>query len=236
MSHLTKIHKTKGRKLQLACFWTSCINKTLLDFFCSRASRVLGPIGRYLVADILLHMKLVSRASRPGLLVGFLRILCNGLCTAQRFHTEEHDHTRRIGCPNEPDSLSHYKECHRLYNIFVSFWRHATILPQGNHFLHDLITRVFMRSLQYGIVVVGFLDASVCAHHRHRSDCENFGNFGDCMKGRIRFMTAITSAHAHAYQATCFTATLPWRPTSKLPPTKAQSQISVSSQCSFHNT
>ena len=27
-----------------------------------------------------------------------------------------------------------------------------------NHFLHDLITRVFLRSLQYGIVVLGFLD------------------------------------------------------------------------------
>ena len=62
----------------------------------SRASRALGPISRYRVADILPHMKLVSRASRPGLLVGFLRILCNGLCTAQTFHTEEHDHTCRV--------------------------------------------------------------------------------------------------------------------------------------------
>ena len=67
----------------------------------SRASRVLGPISRHRVADMLPHMKSVSRASRPGLLVGFLRILCNGLCTAQRFHTEEHDHTCRIGCANE---------------------------------------------------------------------------------------------------------------------------------------
>ena len=66
----------------------------------SRASRVLGPISRYRVADILLHMKLVSRASRPGLLVGFLRILCNELCTAQRFHTEENDHSCCVGCPN----------------------------------------------------------------------------------------------------------------------------------------
>ena len=36
-------------------------------------------------------MKLVSRASRPGLTVGVLRILCNGLCTAQRFHTEDYE-------------------------------------------------------------------------------------------------------------------------------------------------
>ena len=51
-------------------------------------------------------MKLVSRAFGPGLTVGILRILCNGLCTAQRFHTKDHDHTCRVGCPNEPDSLS----------------------------------------------------------------------------------------------------------------------------------
>ena len=71
------------------------------------------------------------------------------------------------------------------------------------NFLHDLITRVFLRSLQYGIVVLGFLDAFVYAHPKHRLDSENSGKFGDCMKGRIRFMTAITLAYAHAYQATC---------------------------------
>ena len=163
--------------------------------------KVLGPINRHRVADILLHMKIVSRASRPGLLVGFLRILCNGLCTAKRFHTEEHDHTCRIGCPNELDSLTHYNGCPRLYNIFISFWRHASILPRRNCLLHDLISRVFMRSLQYGIVVLGFLDAY--AHHKHCLDSENSGNFGDCMKGRIRLMTAITPAYAHAHQATC---------------------------------
>ena len=72
-----------------------------------RASKVLGPISRHRVADILHHMQLVSRASRLRLTVGFLRVLCDGLCTAQRFHTEEHDHTCCVGCPNEPDCLSH---------------------------------------------------------------------------------------------------------------------------------
>ena len=148
-------------------------------------------------------MKIVSGASGPGLLVGFLRILCNGLCTAQRFHTAELGHTCRIGCPDEPASLTHYNECPRLYTNFLSFWRHATILPQRHHFLHDLITRVFLRSLQHGIVVLGFLDAFVCAHHKHCLNSENAGNFGDCMKGRVRFMTAITPACAHAHQTTC---------------------------------
>ena len=35
------------------------------------------------------------------------------------------------------------------------------------------------------------------------------GIFGDCMKGRIRFMTAITPAYAHAYQATCLARHIP---------------------------
>ena len=85
-----------------------------------RVSRVLGPISRHRVADILRRMKKVSCASRPRLLVCFLRILCNGPCTARRFHTAEHDHTCRIGCPDEPDSLSHYNVCPRLYHLFLS--------------------------------------------------------------------------------------------------------------------
>ena len=127
-------------------------------------------------------MKLVSRASRPGIIVGVLRILCNGPCTAQRFHTEDYEHTCCAGCPNEPDSLSHYNECPRLYDMLRSFWGQATMLPRRNHLLHDLITQVVLRSLQYGIVVMDFIDAFVYAHHHHRRNIENPGNFGDCIK------------------------------------------------------
>ena len=140
------------------------------------------------------------------------------------FHADEHDHTCRIGCPDEPDSLTHYNECLRLYNIFHSFWRHAPMLPRRNHILHDLITRVFMRSLQCGIVVLGFLVAFVRAHHKHRLDSENSGNFGDCMKGRVRLMTAITPAYAHAYQATRLAQHFPGVPhhTFRLPKPKSR--------------
>ena len=159
-------------------------------------------------------MKLVLRASRPGLLVGFLRILWNGPCIARRFHASKNDHTCRFGCPDEPDtlSLSHYNECPRLYNIFVSFWRHATMLPPRICLLHDLISRVFLQSLQYDIVVLGFHDAFVFAHHRHRLDSANARNFGDCLRGRVRFMTAITPAFAHAYQTICLALHLPGVP------------------------
>ena len=100
-------------------------------------------------------------------------------------------------------SLPYYNECPRLYNIFLSFWRHGTILPPRNCLLHDLISRVFLRSFQYGIVVLGFLDALVYAHHKHRLDSASAGSFGDCLRGSVRFMTAITPACAHAYQTIC---------------------------------
>ena len=107
MANLMKFRRIQSRSLPLAYFLTNYMNKTLLGLLSRRASEVLGPISRSRVADIVLHMKLVSRASGPGLTVGILRILCHGLCTALRFRTEEHDQTCRVGCPNEPDSLSH---------------------------------------------------------------------------------------------------------------------------------
>ena len=80
--------------------------------------------------------------------------------------------------------------------------------PRRSHLLNDLITQMFLRSLQYDRGN-GFIDAFVYVHHQHRRSIENPGNFGDCMKGRIRFMTAITSAYAHAYQATCLSRRMP---------------------------
>ena len=198
------------------------------------ASKVLGPISRYRVADILLHMKLASRTSRPGLTVGFLRMLCNGLCTAQRFHTEDYEQICRVGCPNEADSLSHYNECPFCMICFRSFWKQATELPRRNHLLHDLITHVFLRSLQYGIVVMGFIDAFVYAHHQHRQGSEYPGIFGVYMKGRIRFMTTIIPSHAPCISGNMSIKTHAGYLRKKIPSPEAQRKISVSSQYSFH--
>ena len=157
---LVEVSQNKKQKAATGLLLDTLHKQDFAGLLACRASRVLGPISRHSVVDILSHMKSVSRASRPGLLVGFLRIFCNGLCIAHIFHTDEHDHTCRIGCPDALDSLSHYyNECPRLFYIFFSFWRHATTLPPRTRLLHDLNTRVFMQSLQYGIVVLGFLDA-----------------------------------------------------------------------------
>ena len=96
---LDDVPQNKKQKVATGLHLDKLRNQDFAGLVACRASRVLGPISRHRVADILFHMKIVSRASRPGLLDVFLRILCNGLCTAQRLHTDEHDHTCRIGCP-----------------------------------------------------------------------------------------------------------------------------------------
>ena len=209
MANLLRSHKIRSRRFATSLLCDQSHTQDFAGLISLRASKVLGPISRYRISDILPHMKLASRASRPGLNVGFLRVLCNGLCTAQRFHIEGEEQTCRVGCPDEPGSLSHYNECPLLYNMFISIWGQATVFPRRSHLPHDLITQVFLRSLQYGIVVMGFIDAFVYAHHQHRRSVENPGNFSDFIKGRIFFMTAITSAYARAYQATCLTRHIP---------------------------
>ena len=71
---------------------------------------------------------------------------------------------------------------------------------------------------------MGFIDAFVYAHHQQSRSIENPRNFGDCMKGRIRFITAITPAYVHAYLVTCLTRHMPAVPclNFRLPKPKAR--------------
>ena len=86
-------------------------------------------------------------------------------CVRHNDFTLREEQRCRVGCLDEPDSLSQYSECPLLYNCFTSVWRHATIFPRRGHLFHDLITQNFLRRLQYGIVVMGVLDAFVYAHN-----------------------------------------------------------------------
>ena len=99
-------------------------------------------------------------------------------------------------------TLSH-NDCQFHSNSVTAAWRNAAILPRRGLLSHDLITHIFLRSLQYGIVVTGNIDAFVYAHNHHRRNLFDPGNFGDCMEERIQLMTAITPTYAHAYHSIC---------------------------------
>ena len=82
---LHDVPQNKKQKAATGLLLDKLHNQDFAGPLASRASRVLGAISRHRVADILPHMIIVSRASRPGLLVGFLRILCNVLCMHRDF-------------------------------------------------------------------------------------------------------------------------------------------------------
>ena len=177
----------------------------------ARVSKVFGPISRFLIAQILPQICHASRAARTRPATCILRVLCNCVCTAQRFHIE-------------PDSISHDNECPLLYIFFTSTWKRAAILPRRSHLLHDSVTQIVFKNLQYGIVVMGVIDVFVFAHNHHRRNVDNPGNFADCMEGRVRFLTTIAPAYAHAHQSICFAGRLLVVPHQKfrLPAAKAR--------------
>ena len=115
---LDEVPQTKKQKVVAGLLQNKLHKQDFGGSLASGASRVFGPISRHSVVDISLHMESVSRASHPGLLVGFFRLFCNGICTARALHTGEHDNTCSNGCPDEPDSPSHNNECPRLYKSF----------------------------------------------------------------------------------------------------------------------
>ena len=79
MASLMRSRRIRGRRFATSLLCDKLHKQDFAGLLYSRASKVLGLVSRYRIADILPHMKLASRASRPGLTVGFLRILCNGL-------------------------------------------------------------------------------------------------------------------------------------------------------------
>ena len=60
----------------------------------------------------------------------------------------------------------------------LHFGGQAAVHPRRGHLLLDLISQVFLRSVQFGIIVMGFIDAFVHAHHQHRRNIDNPGTLG----------------------------------------------------------
>ena len=74
---LEEAPQNKKQKLATALLRDKLHEQDLAGLISVWASKILGPISRYRVADVLRNMKLESRASRLGLTVGVLRIPCN---------------------------------------------------------------------------------------------------------------------------------------------------------------
>ena len=224
--HLNRADKIQKQNAATALLRDTVQKRSFATQIAARATKAIGPIGRHLTAQILLWMSDVSRASRPGLAVGILRVLCNGMCSAQRFHMDGEEQRCR----------AHYNAC-----LFSLQLRHCCLqeccsYPRRGHLVYDVITQIFLKCFQYGIVLMGVIDAFVFAQSHHRRNVDNPGKFGDCMDGRFRFVTAITPTYAHATIQSLSGGTFPCDSPSEISLTCGQSHISAFFQFSDHNT
>ena len=83
-----------------------------------------------------------ARASRPGLAVGALRVFYAVACARQSGSMlTVRSKKCRVGCPGEPDSLTHYDKCPLSHNIIIALRRNAAVSLRRDRLSHDLITR-----------------------------------------------------------------------------------------------
>ena len=121
---LDAVPPTQKQKIATEFLCAKLYAQDFAGLLSTRASRILGPISRHRIADMLPHMKRVSCASRLGLTVGILQILCNGPCAAQRFHNEEQENMCRVGFPDGPDSFARYNVWPRfaMWSVLFGGW------------------------------------------------------------------------------------------------------------------
>ena len=133
VANLMNLHRDNKKTATTAWLRDKLQEQDFAKIISLRVSRILGLVCRFRIAQILPHMKLASRASRLGLLLVSCASSAMVLCTTQTSHVEGEAQMCRVGCPDEPDSLSHHNERPLLYNVFASFWRQATVPPRLDH-------------------------------------------------------------------------------------------------------
>ena len=85
-----------------------------------RTTKILGPINRRRIAQILPAIRSASRATRSGLAVSIIGILCHVFVPRDASTIRKMIKTCRIGCQDQPNCLGHYNECLRFATIFAS--------------------------------------------------------------------------------------------------------------------
>ena len=217
MTHLMKFGKTKNRKLPLGYFWPDSTDKRLQAPSLA-VPRVSGPTCRHRVCWQPAPHENVSHASRPGLLVGFLRLPCQMR-------------------PDDPDTFTHHNECPKLCNISYLFLETCYDIATKKSITARLDHSNLLTKPSIYFEELDFLDAFVHAHHQHRQDSDNSGNFGDLLHEKKDLLyEGHHSCLRPRVSGNVSCSTLSWRPAPRLPTTQPQFQKSATSQCSFHNT
>ena len=130
------------------------------------------------------------------MVVGALRIACNGLCTAARFHKAEEDPGCPLECHDGLHCIRQYNRCPSLIESLCSLGPEC-ISPAA--IFNDLPFKIAVRSDWLCIHVAVLHDAFVTAYTLQTNRGPGL-NFKELMYGVIKMMTALCPAWAHTYQ------------------------------------
>ena len=144
-----------------------------------------------------------ANSCKAALVVGALRITCNGLCTAARFHTAEENPGCLLECHDGLDCTQHYNRCSALVDSLCSLWPGAGECISPTAIFNKFLFKIAVRSSRLCILVAGLLDAFVTAFNLQRTKRGRGLNFRELVYGRIKMMTALCPAWAHTYQTMC---------------------------------
>ena len=184
----------EARTGQLGAATMLRLSGNILDIgkaICSRSNRVLGFVNLHRVHLLMKGLCRRANSRKPGLIVGALRIACNGLCTAARFHKAEDNLGCRLGCLEELDCLRHYNCCPILSNHLNSPWPVTKECISPKAIFNDFLFKIAVRVDRLCILVSHLLDALVTAFNLRRTHRGLGLNIKEPMFGRTKMMTAL---------------------------------------------
>ena len=170
---------------------------------CSRSFCALGFVNQHRVLSLMKGLCRAANSCKAGLVVGALRIACNGLRTVARFHTAEENPGSLLGCHEGLDCLRHYNRCPTLLDHIRSLWPGASECISPTAIFNDVLFKIAVGSDRLCSLVAGLLDAFVTAFNLRRTYWGPGLNFKEFMYGRIKMMTALCQVWAHTNQTVC---------------------------------
>ena len=114
---------------------------------------------------------------QAGLVVGALRVACNGLCTAARFLSADENPGCLLDCIEGLDCLRHDNQCPTLFRSLLAIWLGTGECISPTAILNDLLFNIALRIDRLCTLVSGLLDVFVNAFNSQGTHQDHGLNF-----------------------------------------------------------
>ena len=132
---------------------------------CSRSNTAIGFVSQHRVLSLMEGLCRTANSCKAGLVVGALRIACDGLCTAARFHAAEENPGCLLGCHDGLDCIRHHNRCSAPFESICSLWPGTGECIAPTALFNELLFKLAVGSDKVCILVAVLLDALCPAYN-----------------------------------------------------------------------